>query len=175
MARNRAAHDPVRRGGHMFYREDAKSAFCGIAGGHSRGLLSHELPRRRFSIAVSTWRPTDIWYSRRYCARCGSSSAKWWVSGCCVLQTASCAASPTAIRKSSSFMPPRSVCHNRSTAISPTTCHYSSTYPVIFHMKPVLSNCYRWRFLAGRSSSKNGRSGSPVNFLRGISFRRLMT
>jgi hypothetical protein len=85
------------------------------------------------------------------------------VSGCCVLQTASCAASPTAIRKSSSFMPPRSVCHNRSTAISPTTCHYSSTYPVIFHMKPVLSNCYRWRFLAGRSSSKNGHSAASAS------------
>jgi hypothetical protein len=101
-------------GGHVLYREDIKSTFGGIAGGRSLGLLSHELPRRRFSIAVSTWQPTDIWYSRRYCARRGSSSAKWWVSGCCVSHTASCAASPMATRKSSSFMSPRSRPHDKS-------------------------------------------------------------
>jgi hypothetical protein len=91
------------------YREDARSAVGGgIARGRSLGVSWHELPRRRFSIAVSTWRPTDIWYSRRYCTRRGSSSARCWVSGCCVSQTASCAASPTATRKSSSSMLPRS-------------------------------------------------------------------
>jgi hypothetical protein len=156
-------------------REDAKSAFGGSAGGHSLGLSWLELSRRRFSIAASTWRPTDIWYSRRYCTRRGSSSAKWWVSGCCVFQTASCAASPTATRKSSSSMFPRS---RAMTASVPFPNHVlrQVEYPQSSNMKPAFSNCPRRRFLIERVSSKNWRQRvAGKTFLRRIRYRRLMT
>ena len=138
-------------------REEARSAVCGdIAGGRSRGVSGHEPPRRRFSIAVSTWRPTDIWYSRRYCTRRGSSSAKWWVSGCCVFQTASCAASPTATRKSSSSMLPRS---RRASSIgnSPSGIGFSQLFSSAFR---VLNAC-----AVGNGHSKlfGRRQLSPVN------------
>jgi hypothetical protein len=145
-------------GRHMRYREDAKSAVGGgIAGGRSLGVSGHELPRRRFSIAVSTWRPTDIWYSRRYCTRRGSSSARWWVSGCCVFQTASCAASPTATRKSSSSMLPRSR-HPSSIGNSPSEIGFSQLFSSAFR---VLNACVV--------------KMDPVNFLRSDNYRRLMT